>query len=341
MSRIPSIEELTGEGVNDTRYVDQRHTFLLPTTRVSFANDTRGVDVSVVTVCFNPLAAGRKELLLKNLDSVQAQQGICLEHLIIDGASTDGTIEWLKGYNNTNHDIRILSKSDSGIYEAMNRGIALAQGKYIIFLNSDDFFHDARGMAASVERIEELQCDFSFAPIRFSDPSIRHNPQLAPQRRLYRFLVSWSFSHQSMLTSRSLLQSLDGFDTSYRSAGDYDLLLRMIGAGAKGCFVPLTFSTFTIGGFSFSEENAKLIEEESIRCLQRFYKDFYSVEMTCDEVKYIIDRRVYPRKYLDIYKQMQRLIRERFIGIPKGPMMWLSRWFNYIKYYLKCLNSNI
>ena len=63
--------------------------------------------------------------------------------------------------------------------------------------------------------------------------------------------------------------------------------------------------------------------------------------MTCDEVKYIIDRRVYPRKYLDIYKQMQRLIRERFIGIPKGPMMWLSRWFNYIKYYLKCLNSNI
>lgn len=299
------------------------------------------IEVSVVTVCFNPLKAGRREVFLKNLESVQAQDGVRLEHLIVDGNSSDGTFDWLKEYNNTNYEIRILSKPDNGIYEAMNRAIVLARGKYIIFLNSDDYFHNPQGMASSVARIEEMKCDFTFAPIRFSDPSIRHNPQLAPQRRLHRFLISWSFSHQSMLTSRQLLLDIDGFDTSYRSAADYDLLLRMIEAGAKGCFVPLTFSTFTIGGFSFSEENAKLIEEECIRCLQRFYRDFYSVDMTYDEVAYIFQHRVYPRKYLNIYKQSQKLIRERFIGIPNGLIAWLSRWFNYIKYYQKCRNSSI
>ena len=327
MSRIPSIEELAGDVVNLTREVDQIH--------------TRDIEVTVVTVCFNPLSAGRKEVFQKNLDSVQAQEGVSLEHLIIDGASTDGTIEWLKSYNNINHDIRILSKPDNGIYDAMNRGIALARGKYVIFLNSDDYFHEPLGMAQSIEKVEASFCDFTFAPIRFSDPSVRHNPQLAPQWRLYRFLISWCFSHQSMLTSRSLLQRLDGFDTSYRSASDFDFLLRMIEAGAKGCFVPLAFSTFTLGGFSFAEENADLIDAECARSLQRFYRDFFDVEMTYDEAAYIIHYRVFPSKYVNLYKQTQHLIRERFIGVPTGPVAWLPRWFNYIKYYLKCQNSNI
>ena len=91
--------------------------------------------VTVVTVCFNPLKDGRRELLTKNMDSVQQQTGVAVEQIIVDGASTDGTLEFLKSYENHSHDIRILSKADSGIYEAMNRGIALARGKYVVFLN--------------------------------------------------------------------------------------------------------------------------------------------------------------------------------------------------------------
>ena len=127
MSRIPNIDDLAGQVVSKGVIGDEKPT-----------NVSQAIDVSVVTVCFNPLEAGRKELFLKNLDSVQAQEGILLEHLIIDGHSTDGTIEWLMEYQNEKHDIRILSKSDSGIYEAMNRGIALAKGKYIIPSNQND-----------------------------------------------------------------------------------------------------------------------------------------------------------------------------------------------------------
>lgn len=320
MKRIPSIEELAGQ------------VFVKGVSKET-------PDVSVVTVCFNPLKAGRKEVFLKNLDSVQEQKGVRLEHLIIDGNSSDGTLDWLKAYTAKNHNIRILSKADGGIYEAMNRGIALAQGKYIIFLNSDDYFHNSQGMSCSVARIEQFQCDFSFAPVRFDPPGVRHHAQLAPQRRLHRFLISWSFSHQTMLTSSSLLKQLDGFDTSYKSAADYDLLLRMIAAGAKGCFVPLTFSTFNLGGFS--AENRELAISECIDSLQNFYRDFYSVEMSHKEVEHIIKHRVYPRKYLSIFKQTQKLIRERFIGIPGGPIAWISQWFNYIKYYRKCRKTNI
>lgn len=325
MSRIPSSEELA------------KHVIVKEACHTPLAQKGH-IEVTVVTVCFNPLSAGRRELFLKNLDSVQAQEDIRLEHLIIDGGSSDGTLDWLLGYTNTHSDIRILSKPDSGIYEAMNRGIALARGKYIIFLNSDDYFHDSRGMAVSARRIEDLECDFSFAPVRFSDSSIRHNPQLNPQKRLYRFIISWCFSHQTMLTARSFLLHIDGFDTSYRSAADYDLLLRMITAGAKGCFVPLTFSTFSTGGFS--EGNYEVAVEECICSLQNFFNSFYSVEMSYQEAEYIFKYRIFPKKYIDIYKQSQRLIRERFIGIPNGPTDYLSRWFNYIKYYVKCRMTN-
>ena len=338
MQRIPSIEELPEVVENTACRVAPHSVPCCPTQHAVLPDAAQGIDVSVVTVCFNPLKAGRREVFLKNLDSVQAQEGVSLEHLIIDGASTDGTLEWLKSYDNTRHDIRILSHPDNGIYEAMNRGIALARGKYVIFLNSDDYFHDPHGMRRSAERIELLKCDFSFAPVRFDPAGVSHHPQLAPQRRLHRFLISWPFSHQSMLNSRKMLLRLDGFDTTYKSAADYDLLLRMIEDGARGCFVPCNFTTFRLGGFS--ADNRELVKEECTRSLRNFYRNIFSTEMTHDEVAYIIKHRVYPRRYINIYKQTQELIRERFVGVPGGPTAWTSRWFNYFKYYLKCLNSN-
>ena len=341
MSRIPSIESLVDNVVSKGADCNKKNRDNSLSLVVPAPDNEENIDVSVVTVCFNPLEGGRQELFQKNLDSVQAQEGVRIEHVIIDGASSDGTIQWLMDYKNTNHNICILSKEDTGIYDAMNRGIALAKGKYIIFLNSDDYFHDASGMAVSVSRLESLHCDFSFAPIRFSDPSVHHHPQQAPQKRLHRFLISWSFSHQSMLTTRAMLIKMDGFDTTYKSAADYDLLLRMIVAGAKGCYVPLTFSTFTLGGFSCSPENQELVENECVRILQRFYYVFYSVNMTYVDVKHILKHRIYPHKYLTIYKHSQKLIKERFIGIPQSPLNWISQSFNYIKYYNRCLRSKV
>ena len=119
------------------------------------------------------------------------QTGVVVEHLIIDGSSTDGTLDFLQAYTNAHHDIRILSKPDSGIYEAMNRGIALSRGKYVIVLNSDDYYHRADGLASSVKALEENNCGFTFAPISPIGPHTRHSPHRDPQKHIHKFFVFW------------------------------------------------------------------------------------------------------------------------------------------------------
>ncbi len=93
MQRIPSIEELSEVVENAARRVAPRSTPCCSTQHAVLPDAAQGIEVSVVTVCFNPLKAGRREVFRKNLDSVQAQEGVSLEHLIIDGASTDGTAQ--------------------------------------------------------------------------------------------------------------------------------------------------------------------------------------------------------------------------------------------------------
>ena len=207
-------------------------------------------DVTVVTVCFNPLKDGRRELFARNLDSVQNQTGVTVEHVIIDGASTDGTLEFLSKYENKCYDIRILSKPDSGIYDAMNRGIALAKGKYVIFLNSDDYYHRNDGLALSYKALEESDCSFTFAPIVPTGSPLLHRLHRHPERHLHRLFIFPTIPHQSMLYRRSALIEVNGYDPSYRMGGDHDLTLRLIASGHKACFVSKAFVTFSTGGFS-------------------------------------------------------------------------------------------
>ena len=91
--------------------------------------------VTVVTVCLNVIQTGRKEMFLQCVESVRRQTYPRIEHLIIDGASTDGTIPLLQSLN-----LSFFSEKDTGIYDAMNKGIARGKGEYVLFLNTDDFF---------------------------------------------------------------------------------------------------------------------------------------------------------------------------------------------------------
>ena len=291
--------------------------------------------VSVVTVCFNPLKDGRKELFVKNLDSVQGQTGATIEHLIIDGASTDGTLDLVRHYVNPHHEIRLISQADSGIYDAMNRGIALARGKYITFLNSDDFYHRSDGLALSVKALEESECSFSFAPILPAGSRFLHRLHRHPERHLHRVLLFPTIPHQSMLYRRSTLIELDGYDPSYRMGGDHDLTLRLIAAGHKACFVKEAFVTFAAGGFSTQDAALKLCEK--IRRVKLFHQKVFGVEFSDREAETLVRHYRYPRRYLSIYVASQRMIDETFVDVPQSLCLRLSRCFNYWKYYLKCL----
>lgn len=295
--------------------------------------------VTVVTVCFNPLREGREALFLKNLESVQQQKGVALEHLIVDGGSDDDTLEFLQQYNNVCHDIRILSKSDSGIYEAMNRGIALARGKYVIFLNSDDYYHSSDGLAFSVKALEESDCSFTFAPVLPKGPHTRFTHYHHPQRRLHKLFVTSVIPHPSMMYRRTVLMEIGGYDQAYRLAADYDMTLRLVAAGHKGFFLNRCFATFVVGGFSTQDKNKDLETQEKIQIVRNAHRKAFGTELSEQESAFLVTKGRYPRKYLSLYVASQQLVSRAFCGLPKGLAYQVVRQFNYIKYYLKSFFS--
>jgi glycosyltransferase involved in cell wall biosynthesis len=218
------------------------------------------VDVTVITVVRNALEKGRRSMLLQCLDSVRKQTGVAVEHLLVDGASDDGTLALLQTYAKDAECVRVYSGKDDGIYDAMNKGIQLARGRFIIFLNSDDFYNDPNGLSESVSALDRTGADFSYSPTvilgELSGWPALH-PNWAPNvRRIFTEMV---FSHQGVLVRRDKLVALGGFDAKYRVAADYDLVLRMIFSGAKAVAVKKIFAVFRLGGYSckYSELSVK------------------------------------------------------------------------------------
>ena len=118
--------------------------------------------VTIVTITYNLIKSGREKTFLQTVESIKKQTYDNIEYIIIDGASTDGTIDLVKSLGLTYY-----SEKDNGIYDALNKGIARATGKYICFMHSDDFFNNVDAVKLSVEALEKENADFSFAKANF------------------------------------------------------------------------------------------------------------------------------------------------------------------------------
>ena len=140
-----------------------------------------------------------------------------------------------------------------------------------------------------------------------------------------------------MLFRRTALVEIGGYDETYRLAADYDMMLRLIGAGHKAYFVNSCFATFLASGFS--QQNKDLNIREKTRILRNFHKNVFNIELSETEAEYLVRKCKYPRKYLSVYVKSQRLIPKIFLGLPHGFFDKLSRRFNYVKYYIKSLLS--
>lgn len=258
-------------------------------------------DVTVVTVVFNALNGAGEVALKECLDSVQNQTDIRLEHLIIDGASNDGTTEFIAGYDNPNHPIVFISEPDKGIYDAMNKGIAQASGEYSVFLNSDDFFHNPIGMSESVKRLRETGCDFSYAPVIVTkNGEVKDVLHSRADGRL--IFCAMPFSHQSMLFRTSSLREAGGYDVSYRSSSDYDMILRMVLSGCTACYVDCTFATFRIGGFS--AQNINISQHECAVIYSRLYPERTGYPLSVEKALQMF-----------LCKKMPRELKIAFIGL--------------------------
>jgi glycosyltransferase len=205
---------------------------------------------SIVTACRN--AAGTIEDCLQ---SVSGQSGVELEHIVVDGRSTDGTLEIVA----RNPDPRrvVLLDADQGIADAFNRGLGRATGDVVAFLNADDWYASP-GVLSAIERhigdertvvcgaIELRTPDGSWSRRLGSDPS-----------RLRRGMY---VRHPATFAPTALLRGVGGFDTRYRIAMDYDQITRLRLAGARFVAVDETVTCMRTGGAS--ADVARMLREE-------------------------------------------------------------------------------
>lgn len=202
--------------------------------------------VTVVTPTYNIIQAQREQSLRQCIESVHQQSYPNVEHIIIDGGSSDGTANILREYVEKGW-ITVYSEPDKGIYDAMNKGIDKAKGNFINFLNSDDYFHDKRGVELSIAQIMKCQADYSFADAHVLKINGEHVTWTGDISKL---LIGTHYCHQTMFVRTDILRQIGGFDLAYSVAADSDLMIRLYTKKYKHTYLHHSFLTYREGGFS-------------------------------------------------------------------------------------------
>lgn len=226
--------------------------------------------VSIITVTKNLIDAGRSDWFRQCVESVRMQDYPNIEHLIIDGASTDGTIDLFK-----NLGVTYFSEPDKGIYNACNKGIAKASGKYINFLTSDDYYCAANGISSCVANLERYNADISYASILLET----EKGQEISLPHFYSFFRGCPFGIPAGFFKKSLYDELGYFDEKYTIAADYKFILQALMNGKKfieGSQKP--FVVLRLGGFS-NNNKEKLINENISIIKEQLNLDHNSAEI--------------------------------------------------------------
>ena len=203
---------------------------------------------SIITVCYNASATIRETIA-----SVLGQTYMELEYIVIDGKSSDGTVEILQGIADKR--MRFVSEKDTGIYNAMNKGLRLASGDYLIFLGADDTFYDKNVL----ERVAAKLTD--------GDDVIYGDVMLKIRRRLYNgAFTRWTWghrniSHQCIFYPRSVYTRYQ-YNEKYKSVADWDYNLRLLIDGICFTYIGVTVCTFNDeGGLSSSTKDYEFLKE--------------------------------------------------------------------------------
>lgn len=180
--------------------------------------------ISIITVVWN-----NKDTIKDAIESVLTQTYKDIEYIIVDGASSDGTVEVVQSYGDKI--TKFVSEPDNGLYDAMNKGINLATGDVVGILNSDDFYVDKYVIEKVVKIFEEKKVDSLFADLVYVKPdalhkTVRHydSGHFSPEK----FAYGWMPAHPTFFVKRSAYEKYGLFKTDYKIAADYELLVRFL-----------------------------------------------------------------------------------------------------------------
>lgn len=220
--------------------------------------------LSIITICKN------EPFIDSTCQSVCAQTNQNFEWLIIDGASTDNTLEKIKPYQDR-ADV-FLSEPDSGIYPAMNKGIRLARGKYLLFLNGGDLFYDDRTTARVLPYLNKGHADVFYGDsyrlfAKERDCFIKIYPDVLEKS----FFLDNTLAHQSSFIKKDLFAKFGGYREDFKIVSDKEKWLCFMDNGVKFLHLPFPCSKFRMNGVS--RFPSQLLKAEKIKMLTQYYPE--------------------------------------------------------------------
>lgn len=223
--------------------------------------------ISIVTITYNA-----EKVLERTLDSVRSQTFCDIEHVIVDGASKDGTQELIKNYELqvTDYKVRLVSEPDKGIYDAMNKGLRLATGDYVVFMNAGDTFHESTTLEniakTAAEDVAVLYGDTDIVDMegRF----LRKRHLSVPNHLTWRsFRQGMLVCHQAFYARLDIARDIP-YDLQYRHSADVDWCIRVMKEAERRHLplvrVPGVVADFLDGGDTTQNHRASLKERFTV-----------------------------------------------------------------------------
>ena len=203
--------------------------------------------ISIITPTFNS-----EKNISYCLDSIASQTYKNIEHIIIDGKSTDKTIEIVSKY--PNNFAKIVCEKDKGIYDALNKGIKYASGDIIGFLHSDDIFKEASTIEVIVNTFLKSNAEVVYGDLEYiqdltSDKVFRFWKSSPFKKE--KLFHGWMPPHPTIFTKKEIYEGVGGFDPSFKIAGDYKFILQMFSnESLKSFYMPQVITQMKVGGKS-------------------------------------------------------------------------------------------
>ena len=233
--------------------------------------------ITVITVCLNA-----EKTIKDTISSIIEQDYEDIEYIVVDGKSTDGTLSVFEKYKKN---INVLiSEKDSGIYDAMNKGVKLATGEFVYFLNSDDRFYD-KSVLSDIAKIASTNpnTDYFYGGVvcknLFGGKSM--NIFLKKISR-FSFKCGQNIKHQSIFVRRKLFNNFGQFNTEYKVSADYEWQCRLIAAGCHGLFVNRLIAYYNQEGYS--SKGTWFQYKEKIGIINKHFGFFFSTYFLIESI---------------------------------------------------------
>ena len=203
--------------------------------------------VSIITVCYNSAAT-----IEDTIESVLGQTYDAIEYIVIDGASSDDTLQIMDKYKN---DISVfVSEKDKGMYDAINKGIQHSTGELIGILNADDFYIDNSVISDVVQTMQQEKADSLYSDLYYvaaEDTNKVVRNWISGKYNRQKFLNGWMPPHPTFFVKRTAYEKYGNFNLDLKSAADYELMLRFLYKNKLStCYLPRPLVRMRVGGMS-------------------------------------------------------------------------------------------